>query len=725
MGKSRLALRVARGARRVHADGVWLAELAGLAEPTLVSQSVLAALEVRDHSARDPQAVLADYLADKRLLLVLDNCEHLVRECGQLVAAVLAAAPGVRVLATSREPLGIAGEQVCPVLPLSLPHVEEAPQERNLGQYEALQLFAERASMVLPGFSLNSDNETVVTRVCQRLDGLPLAIELAAVWMRVLSVEQILERLEDCYRLLTTGNSSASPRHQTLRAAVEWSFGLCSPPERRLWARLAVFPGEFDLDAAQRVCAGDGLSDEDVFESVAGLVDKSVLVRVEDHAGRARYRLLETLRQYGREQLDAPGRLAALRRRHRDHYLELAEQAALDWFGPNQVEWSTRLWAERVNLWAALDYCLTTPGEARAGLRMASALWCQWMAGGFLREGRHWLDKALTADTSASEERARALWATGHVAIGQGETLAALRMLDECRDLARELGDKTALAYGTQFAGLAELVRGDRQRGLALLEEALWRQRNVGDSNGISTALFYLALAHCHQGNMGHAIALAEKCQRICASHEESWCLARAFWVLGLSRRMLGEVRQASSDVRQALRLQRPLNDRLGSACCVEFLAWTAADRDPRRAATLLGASSRQWGLLGRFLFGLAVYLDWHDQCESRVRAALGETAFAAAYRRGTQLGPDEAVAFALEEQVAAAPEAAGETPVQELTSREREVAELVAQGLSNKEIAAKLVISQRTVESHLEHIFTKLGLTSRTQIAAWMVRQQ
>lgn len=725
VGKSRLARRVAQGLRGAYSDGVWVVELAGLGEPTLLSQTILAALEVRDQSAREPNTVLIEYLADKRLLLMLDNCEHLVDECARLVAEVLAGAPWVRILATSRESLGIAGEQVWSVPPLSVPGFEEVALPRELRQYEAVQLFEERAARALPGFSLGPGNEVAVASVCQRLDGLPLAIELAAVWTRTLSVEQILERLEDCYRLLTTGNRDASPRHRTLHAAVEWSFGLCSQEERRLWARLSVFPGEFDLAAAQRVCGDDELAGEDVFEGLAGLVEKSVLLRTQEHAGRARYRLLETLRQFGREQLDGD-REATLRRRHRDYYLALAEQAALDWFGPNQITWSARLRAERVNLWAALDYCLTTAGEARTGLRMASSLWFQWMACGYLREGRHWLNEALARDTAGTRERARALWAIGYVAIGQGEASTGLRLLQECRELAQRLGDKTALAYGTQFAGLAEVVRGERERGLALLEEALQRQRTVGTPNGTATALFYLALAHCHQGNIDRAIALAEECRAICAAYEESWCLARAFWVLGLSRRILGELHEASVDVQQALRLQQALNDRLGSACCVEFLAWTAARSDPHRAATLLGASAKLWSLLGRFLFGLANYLNWHEQCETHVRAALGETRFEDGYRRGWLLGPDEAVAYALGEPPTTPSTATAQTQAQpELTPREWQVAELVAQGSSNKDIAGRLVIARRTAEGHIQHIFTKLDFTSRAQIAAWVMQQK
>lgn len=437
VGKSRLALHVAREIRRAFPDGVWLVELAKLGTPALVEQTVAAALELRDHSSRDPATVLAEFLADKRLLLVLDNCEHVLARCGQMVDRLLAAAPALSVLATSREPLGIPGERLWPVPPLTLPPADAGAQAPDR-PYEALALFEDRAAAVVPDFTLDKDNKPAVARLCRRLDGLPLAIELAAVRMRVLSAEEMLARLEDRFTLLTTGHRTAAPRHQTLRAAVQWSFELCSEPERLLWARCSVFAGDFDLDAAERVCAGPGLAHREVFEAVSRLIDKSVLTR-EGGGASARYRVLETIRQYGRERLDETGDTPAVRRRHRDYYLLLAEQADADSGGPHQYEWAERLRAERANVFTALDYCLTIPGQQRHGLRLAATLWFYWIACGSVRDGRYWLGRALKADPAPSRDRARALWTNGWIACLQGDNQAGLALLEEGRDLAQKL----------------------------------------------------------------------------------------------------------------------------------------------------------------------------------------------------------------------------------------------------------------------------------------------
>ncbi|MGH3392311.1 MAG: ATP-binding protein, partial [Actinomadura sp.] len=386
VGKSRLAIQVARDVRRAFPDGVWLVELAKLDDDSLVDSAVAAALELSVSSGRAPIDVLINYLADKRLLVVLDNCEHLLGACARLMRRLLPEAPGLRVLATSREPLGIGGEQVWLVPPLSVPEPESL-RSGTAHQYEALTLFEERASLVLPGFVLSPENEAVVARLCRRLDGLPLAIELAAVWLRALSVEQILARLQDRFGLLTTGDQTVEARHRTLWAAVEWSFDLCSELERTLWARFSVFSGEFDLDAAEAVCGDDDL---DVLTGIAGLVAKSVLVRDEGGTS-ARYWMLDTIRHFGAERLATTGEREGLRRRHRDYYLSLAESVEAESRGPQLAEWTARLRAERGNLWAALDYCLTEPGEPRTGMRMAAALWPYWVAGGFVRDGRHWL----------------------------------------------------------------------------------------------------------------------------------------------------------------------------------------------------------------------------------------------------------------------------------------------------------------------------------------------
>jgi len=729
VGKTRLALHVAQTIERAFPDGAWLVELATLEEPSLLSHSVSTALGVPDTSHRDPQTVLTEYLADKRMLLLLDNCEHLVDSCAQLVSVILAAAPGVHVLATSRAPLGIAGEHLWPVPPLAVPSARLAPEDlpesseqgEAAGGDEALALFEQRAAAVSPGFTLDRTTEPAVLRLCQRLDGLPLAIELAAVRLRVLSVHQVLDRLEDRFRLLTSGSGSVLPRHRSLQAAVDWSFELCSVTERLAWARLSVFPASFDLDAAQEVCGDEQLSSEDMFEAIAGLIDKSVLRRSEVD-GRLRYTMLATIRQYGRERLgDADD--AALRRRHRNYYLRLAEQADAEWFGARQLVWSRRLRCEHANLRAALDFCLTEPGERRYGMRMAGALWFYWIPCGFLQDGRYWLDRVLAADPEPSPERARTLWAAGYVATRQGDIGTALAVLDECRELALRLGDTAKLAQALQAIGLAELFGNALPRAAAVLEEALACHRAMHDEpdSHLAITLFCLAFTCCLGGDVDRAMVLLEECQTVCESRGEQWSLSWGLWGLGLARWIRTDLPGASAAMRESLAIKHLFNDLVGDLMAIECLAWiAAASGEAARAARLLGAGQHLWQPLGTFLYGNKTYLGWHGQCESRARAALGDRAFEQVYQEGTRLSADAAVAFALGEREET-PAGESALPEPQLTGREREVAELITHGLSNREIANRLVISQRTVESHVEHILAKLGFNSRTQIAAWI----
>lgn len=477
-GKSRLALHVARELQRAFADGVGLVELAKLRDPSMVGDTVATALGLTDLSNRDSETVLVSFLAEKKLLLVRDNCEHLSRACANLTATLLPAAPGLRVLATSREPLAIAGEQLWPVPPLSVPRFEESLAVGRWDRdYEALALFQEWAAGVVPGFSLDRDNSSVVARLCQRLDGLALAIELATARLRALPLTDVLARIDDRFRLLTVGNRAAAARQQTLRATVEWSFDLCTELERTLWARLSVFAGGFDPAAAEQVCADDGVLADEVFTAVTGLVDKSLLIKDED-ASSTRYRILETIREFGQEQL-TERQDAVFRRRHRDYYLDLAERAEADQFGPNQVEWVNRFQAEQPNLWAALDFCLAQPGQARTGQRMVGGLHWYWIQR-YIRDGRRWLDRALVADTEPSRERMKALWVNGWIAAAQGDTSHALVVLAESIDLARSFNDELALAHALHSTALTKWLQGELSEAAAAYERALEYYRSTG-----------------------------------------------------------------------------------------------------------------------------------------------------------------------------------------------------------------------------------------------------
>lgn len=736
VGKSRLALYVAHRAARTYADGAWLVEVAKLRDPALVASAVAAGFELQEQSTRDAEAVLVDYLADRQLLLVMDNCEHLLDECGRLVATLLGAAPRLRVLATSRWPLGITEEHVWPVPPLSVSAAEQAtadavPTQRQSTRSEALTLFEDRAAAVLPSFQITSDNEARVAQLCRRLDGVPLAIELAAVRMRALSVEQILARLEDRFRLLDSGSRTALPRHQTLRAAVEWSFELCTEQEKLLWARCSVFAGDFDLESAAAVCADNELTRDDMLVAVRGLVDKSVLVR-EEIDTQVRYRLLETIRRYGQERLAQVGATSMLRRRHRDHYLRLAEQSDAESWGPDQPQWAARLRAERANLWAALEYCIDTPGEGHTGLRLGGALWFYWMACGYAREGRHWLTRALARDTEPGRERARALWVAGWIAVVQGDNAAARVLLEDSRDLARRLHDETNLSYATEFLGDAESFVDHASRALPLLDEAIAHHRAARSwTLPAVLALIPRARVSFQLGDVDQAVSLLTEGQEICRSVGEHWGLSWLSLNLGFILSITGDPEAAAGLLHEALRKKNELRDLLGIPFCVELLACIAAGDDPDRAAILFGGAGRMWELVGKPLFSYETMLAWSEQAQKQVCTALGRERFDDAKLQGARMPQAEVIAFALGEasslnSVGSTAASAGiATQQKPLTRRERQVAELVAAGQSNREIATTLVISPRTAESHVEHILTKLGFNSRAQIADWISHTQ
>ncbi|MGP3959508.1 ATP-binding protein [Nonomuraea sp. 3N208] len=731
VGKTRLALRVAHEVRRAFRDGVWLVELAALENPGMLAVAVAEALEIRDHSNAPPLRILADHLRDKQALIILDNCEHVVGECAVLADTLLRAAPELRILATSRHVLGIASEHAVPVAPLPLPQLNgdaaARPSLESLMQTDAVQLFTERARAVVPSFAVTDDNRDVVSGIIRRLDGLPLGIELATVRLRALSAEQLLARLDDRFRLLTGGSRAVLPRHQTLRALIDWSHALCSEEERLLWHRASVFAGSLDLEGAEMVCSGTGIEVEDVLDLVIGLVDKSVLIR-EDHPGGVRYRMLETLRQYGRERLCERGEETRLRRRHRAYYRDLAGRARAEVFGPGQVTWFTRLQLEHANLRSALDGWLAKPADAATGLSMAADLLYHWITSYYLGEGRAWLERGLAAVSSPDDVRGRALWAGGWLAVIQADLPAATSMLEECRRIGERLGDEALLGYAELFSGMVAMCQERPRDAIGCYERALEHHRATGDPVGLALSLIRLSLARSFLGESEAAIATAEQALAVCEAHGEGWHKAYTMMALGVEVWRQGDLPRATELEHQSLAFNRSLGDRLGVGITIEVLAWIAATQGlHERAARLLGVLETVWSMVGAPLSGYGHLAGYHDACQVRTREALGEGAFAAAVRRGARLPYEEAVAYALAEdkpggaEAGEAPEAREQAP---LTRREREIAQLVAQGMTNKEIAASLVIAQRTAEGHIEHILSKLGFNSRAQIAVWVGEQ-
>jgi predicted ATPase/DNA-binding CsgD family transcriptional regulator len=724
LGKTRLALKVALEARRAFPGGVWFVDLSALQDPGQLAEEVGVALGLRDQSGRQPSATLIEYLTDKHLLLVLDNCEHLIAACGVLLAGLLRSAPDVRVLATSRQPLGIAGEHVLNLAALSLPDPDlPPPPPTALAQYEALTLFVERAQAATSTFSITPENQAAVIELCRSLDGMPLALELAAVRLRFLSPEQLLARMDDRFHLLTGVDTSIHPRQRSLQSLIDWSYELCSPAERTLWARLAVFPAVFDVDAAAGVCADDQLDSDSVLNALAGLVERS-LVATETSGRRMRYRLLETVREYGLARLVDSADHAARQRRHRDYFRQLAELAEAAWCSQEQRDWTIRLREEHANLRAALTFSLSEPGEERAALELAGTLRLHWLLSGYLSEGRQWLGRALDAVPDQCEERAKALWADAYLRLNQGDIPGAESQLQLSLEIAQALGDEAAYAHATELQGMAALLSSRWDAATVSSEEAIGRHRATGDRFGVVMALARSAMAHHMGGDIERALdryaaALAES--EIC---EESWGRASILWIHGVMLFDQKDLDGAEASVRESLRIRVSFGDRLGMARSVEVLAWIEAGRGQyERAARLIGVAETVWRSTGGKFF--AHVRDRDDRCRSDTIAGLGEKAFASTVEDGARMGADDGLAFALGAPVARSRTASPGGESAKLTRRESEIAELVAEGLTNRDIAARLVLSQRTADSHVEHILSKLGFNTRAQIAAWVVENR
>ncbi|MFG3104126.1 ATP-binding protein [Streptomyces sp. NPDC048182] len=636
VGKSRLAARAA--ARCAPAGGVWRVELAPVRDPEFVDYAVVAALGLTDHTTRTPRETLLARLAEREVLLVLDGVEHLVEPCAALVAELLGRLPGLRVLAVGRRPLGVAGERLLPLAPL-------APDEA----LELLRVRAARRRAVL-------GPEGDLRELCRRLDGIPLAVELAAGRLGALSAAELLGRVDDRFRVLTGGDTAALPRHRTLRTAVGWSHELCTPAERLLWARLSVFAGPFDLEAAEYVCGGHGLPADDVLDVLCALLEQSVLTREETPAG-VRYRLLDTLRAYGAGWLAASGEAARLGRRHRDWYVGLTTWCELEWFSPRQDEVAVRVDVELPNLRAALEHCLTDPEGVHFGRYLAGALWFHWVGCGRLSEGRRWLERAVRpaagpASGSAVGERARlkALWVLGYVAILQGDTAAALRALQECRREAERSADPMAVAYAEHRTGCLALVTDDMAGAEELLRSALVRYREIGELNSnVLMGQVELAMARAFQGDLPDAVRRCEEVRRTCEDHGERWARGYALYVLGYAAWAEGDLARARELLADCLGGAHRFRDQLGSVLAVELLALvTVAEGDAAEAAVLQGAAARIWPSVGLPLFGSAHYNAPHERCERAARERLGDERYEECVRHGVRLGPEEAVRRAL-----------------------------------------------------------------------------
>ncbi|MFC9358531.1 protein kinase [Rhodococcus sp. NPDC057014] len=722
VGKTRLAIRVATAMQREFADGAWLVELGEVRDPSLVIDVVATTLGLRDRTARSLRDVLLDFLSSRELLLILDNCEQVVDAVADLATTLLQRSPRLRVLATSREPLTIGGEATLRVPPLTVPDPDREPSLQGLPRYDAVSLFTERATAAVPAFTLTEANKTVVTRICRRLDGLPLPIELAAARLRAMSPEQILQRLSDRYALLTRGSRGAPSRQQTLRLCLDWSYELCTAREQRAWEQLSVFAGSFELDAAEQVCGADSDA-QDLLDAVASLVDKSILNR-EDQGVTVRYRLLETVRDYGREKAQQTDDYTNLRRLHRDWYRELARTAHAEFIGPRQIEWLSRFSRERPNLRDAMEFCLAE-GDVEEGLQIATTVSLLWSTRGLLSETRRWLDRFLSSpNLPPTIATAKALYADCLMAEQQRDHQRGAALVEQAHALAARVPDPVVHAVVDHVDGVFGIFNGDLVRACSGFEGAVSVLREAGRELVIHVeALTLLGLTYeLLDDDPRRAVDCYEEALAITDRHGESVYRAYVLWVMAVAQWRQGERRRATELLEEGLRLSRLVDDPVGCANSLEALAWVAGGSDPERAGILMGAAEAIGHAVGSssvFVPDLAVH---HDECEQVVRGALTEKDYEQAQQQGRNMDLDSAVAYAVGERLQ---KDSGPSGSVKLTKRERQVAELIAEGMTNKAIAARLVISVRTAQGHVEHILTKLGFNSRAQVAAWVVEER
>jgi predicted ATPase len=677
VGKTRLSLVAASQAAGNYPDGVWIVEQSGLRDPLLLPNTVASVLGLPEQDKRSALDVVLEYLREKRLLLILDTCEHLLDACADLIQAILPDAPGVTVLATSRQPLDTLGEQNFAVQPLPVPASDIVELDRG----DAVELFALRAGAAVPDFAVTPANAADVIHICRRLDGIPLAIELAAGQLRSLSLDELARRLDHRFTVLTGGRPGALERHQTLHTAIEWSYGLCSVPERRLWTRLSVFAGTFSLAAAEEVCAEVELEKPVVVNALIELVDKSVVLRE-----GSRYRMLDTLREFGAEGLAASGEEPACRARHIGRYLSKARYFGEHFADDDQLDRYHELRETHANVRAALEYALGDPvgsvvpavpagatgisgssggsgselaagldggaasaGEAterwRSGLEMACALYGYWQISGMLREGGYWLSKALERFPDDGRERARALVNRGFLRSFQGEIAGALADCEEGIEMARAIGDDAIVARGYQHMHLTLTFLGRHDEALKVGAEARDRLRACNDRAG--ELIFMGQQGHLHQlaGRPLESVATCEEgLAMLGPGNGEQWLRSYLHLVSGLALyQMPGREAECEAVVRQGLLGKSKLGDIVGMAYALDILGWVSLKVGlPDRAAWLLGTAQPLWERSSAPFSGTAIMEQFHLDAERDAAAAMGAERYTAVHETGVAYMKDQ-----------------------------------------------------------------------------------
>jgi non-specific serine/threonine protein kinase len=721
VGKTRLALEVASQLSAVERERTVLIELAPLREPAQVVRTVAACLGIEEQAGQPPLVRLIEVLAEQPLRLVLDNCEHLAEACAELVHSLLQRCPRVRFIATSRQALGVEGEVVYLVPTLGLPD-RDVSEVHRLQRCEAIALFVERARAARPAFQLSAANAPTVAEICRQLDGLPLGLELAAAQLRLLAAAELLERLRDRLHLLRSDRSASPPHQRGLETTLDWSCALLSESERRLLHRLSVFAGGFTLESVEAICAVDTVPVFEVLPHLRRLVDASLVVAESSDCEPTRYRLLETLREYAADRLRTSGEDRRVAQRHCDWCIALVERFDREWRGPDQAAWLRRMDHEQPNLAAAIGWCLDQ-GEVERGLRLAGTAWRFWEVRGYLSEGRHWLMQLLEVRGPATAARARALDAAGHLAILQGDQGSGLPLIRESLALAMQLEDCATQSSAYHSLGLAAQYRLEYADAEQMHAHSLRLARQIGDVRRSYVAMYNLAVVAQKQNQFERATALHLESLALKRETGDSWSVGYSLFNLGVLAWIRGEHPRAVALVRESLGLRHQLGDKPGIAACLETLAeFDASQRRALRAAKLFGATDALLQSNGVRIFtpresGLSRDLD-------ALRMQLGEAVFKRAYAAGRTTPLDHVVDDLLASPRAGAQAVPGvRRPVHELTRREHEVAGLVADGLSNRQIAARLAIAESTAQRHVANIMAKLGCLSRAEVAAWNAR--
>jgi len=721
VGKTRLARRIAASASRAFADGVWQVELADLHDPALLVDTIASALGLRLQGERWTVETLTERIEDRNMLVLLDNCEHLVDACAATLDRLLTRGPRVHVLVTSRETLGVRGERSYTLRPLSLPDPGSVSAESVAGN-EAVSLFVDRGHEVCPTFAVDASNAEAVAELCVRLDGVPLALEMAAVWTRVLAPGDLLRQLVEHHELLNKGYRGAPVRQQSLHALVDWSYQLCDADEQAAWRHVSVFAQGFELDAVEVICPDEAVTGLKLIDVILRLVSKSI-ISVDGGEESVRYRMPEMIRTFGLERLRERNEEVSVRRAHLQWCIGLAERARREWVSAAQLSWFARMRRELPNIRSALEFSLAQPDGNREAVRLIASLTDSWTALALMSEGVHWLDRATTP-TLPWEVRLTALRTRALLAALIDDRAMLAPTLKDAWDLARGGASESELAWLTYASALAALTKGDSNTARGLMQDAVTRFRALNDNNGLILALGDSAIAEATSSDPSGTEARVEAFLAMADPLDERFEKSYVLWARAYARWRTGDNAGAMGALLESLRLSEPFDDHLALGVGLELMAWiTAREGSPTEAAERLGRAGAALSSAGSSVNALRPLVAGHRDCEAKLRAALGPEAFEAARDRGLSGGVPEFTVSRANARKPVQRSVPGAAPG--LTPREAEVADLVAQGLTNKEIAGKLVLSQRTVETHVEHILVKLGFTSRAQVAVWVANRR